>query len=213
MGGGIHTERVGGELLMADYLTTDTDLTTVADAIRTRGGTSAALEWPSGFASAIVAIPTGGGSSWTKVAESTYTVSTTSTSVATVGTLATGSNDLWTSDEWVYVRVRDMAGKRTGYFYGSDQFFYNYNPANGETVLIYMSYSLRLGKMYTDNGLFTTAPAMGSTGYGVYADRLYKDGRVRIRSRYDESNSLTIDGTYKVEVYTLAMPDGIPVFG
>lgn len=39
------------------YLTTEQDLTTVADAIRTRGGTSAALEYPDGFASAIAAIP------------------------------------------------------------------------------------------------------------------------------------------------------------
>ena len=61
MGGGINPERIGGELLMADYLTTDTDLTTVADAIRTKGGTSAALEWPSGFAQAIADIPSGGG--------------------------------------------------------------------------------------------------------------------------------------------------------
>lgn len=46
---------------MADYLTTDTELTSVADAIRTKGGTSAALEWPDGFAQAIEDIPSGGG--------------------------------------------------------------------------------------------------------------------------------------------------------
>ena len=43
------------------YLTTDTELTGVADAIRERGGTSASLEYPDGFASAIRAIPAGGG--------------------------------------------------------------------------------------------------------------------------------------------------------
>ena len=47
---------------MADYLTTDTELTNVANAIRTKGGTSAALTYPAGFVSAIQAIPTGGGS-------------------------------------------------------------------------------------------------------------------------------------------------------
>ena len=46
---------------MTDYITTDTDLTSVANAIRTKGGTSAALEWPSGFSSAIAAIPSSGG--------------------------------------------------------------------------------------------------------------------------------------------------------
>ena len=47
---------------MTDYLTTDTELTSVANAIRTKGGTSAALTYPAGFVSAIEAIPTGGGS-------------------------------------------------------------------------------------------------------------------------------------------------------
>ena len=61
MGRFFAAKRIGGELLMADYLTTDTELTTVADAIRTKGGTSAALEWPSGFAQAIADIPSGGG--------------------------------------------------------------------------------------------------------------------------------------------------------
>ena len=46
---------------MADYLTTDAELTSVADAIRTKGGTSASLAYPAGFVSAIEAIPTGGG--------------------------------------------------------------------------------------------------------------------------------------------------------
>lgn len=46
---------------MADYLVTDTELTDVADAIRTKGGTSAALEWPDDYVDAIDAIETGGG--------------------------------------------------------------------------------------------------------------------------------------------------------
>lgn len=47
---------------MADYLATDTELTAVANAIREKGGTSAALEWPDGYVSAIGDIETGGGS-------------------------------------------------------------------------------------------------------------------------------------------------------
>lgn len=43
---------------MTDYLTTDTELTSVANAIRTKGGTSAALTYPTGFVSAIEAIST-----------------------------------------------------------------------------------------------------------------------------------------------------------
>ena len=41
---------------MADYLTTDSELTSIANAIRTKGRTSAALVYPNGFISAIQAI-------------------------------------------------------------------------------------------------------------------------------------------------------------
>lgn len=44
---------------MANYLTTDSELGAVADAIRARGGTTAALEFPDGFVAAINAIPAG----------------------------------------------------------------------------------------------------------------------------------------------------------
>ena len=47
---------------MSDYLVTDSELTSVADAIRTKGGTSASLSFPTEFVSAIQNIPTGGGS-------------------------------------------------------------------------------------------------------------------------------------------------------
>lgn len=45
---------------MADYKVTDSDMTSVANAIRTKGGTQGLLEWPSGFRTAIENIPSGG---------------------------------------------------------------------------------------------------------------------------------------------------------
>ena len=53
-----------------DYLTTDTELTSIANAIRTKGGTSASLTYPAGFVSAIQAISTG-----TDVSDTTATAS------------------------------------------------------------------------------------------------------------------------------------------
>jgi len=38
------------------YLVTDVELAAVADAIRAKGGTSAALEWPSGYVQAIAGL-------------------------------------------------------------------------------------------------------------------------------------------------------------
>ena len=48
---------------MPVYVVTDTSLTSVADAIRTKGGTSSSLEFPTEFVSAIENLPTGGGGS------------------------------------------------------------------------------------------------------------------------------------------------------
>lgn len=48
---------------LVDSSQLNSDLTSVANAIRTKGGTSAQLAFPAGFVSAIEAIPTGGGSS------------------------------------------------------------------------------------------------------------------------------------------------------
>lgn len=50
---------------MANYIATDTDLTAVANAIRTKGGTSASLAFPTGFVDAIDAIETGGSGEYT----------------------------------------------------------------------------------------------------------------------------------------------------
>lgn len=46
---------------MADYLVQDTSLTTVADAIREKGGTTAPLSFPDGMAEAVRNIRSGGG--------------------------------------------------------------------------------------------------------------------------------------------------------
>ena len=77
----------------------------------------------------------GGSSSWTKVAEKSYQISTTSTTAETVETWATGHSELWTNEKFIYVRVRDTAGKRSGYFYGTDQFFMVYSTSATSTTI------------------------------------------------------------------------------
>lgn len=46
---------------MAMYLASDSEITSIADAIRTKGGTSSALVFPTDFVTAIQNIPSGGG--------------------------------------------------------------------------------------------------------------------------------------------------------
>lgn len=143
----------------------------------------------------------GGGSDVVKVASISYQTSTSQTTAQTLATWSTGSTDLWTSDKIVYVKIRDEAGERNGYFYGSDNFFFNTVPANG-TSTTSITTSTRFYTRYNSNA-FATATGTSTSGYGVYADTLYKDGRIRIRMRYSSSTSLTIDGSYVVEVYLI----------
>ena len=150
----------------------------------------------------------GGDSAWTKVAETSYQVSTTSTSYITVATWATGDNSIWTSDKWVYVRIRDTAGKRADYFYGSDQFFIVTPNASGTPTTASGRFYIR----YHSSGGYLASATSGTTGYGVFADTLYSDGSIRVRARYSSGYSLFINGTYKVEVYLLDPPTGAPIF-
>ena len=102
---------------MADYLTTDTELTSVANAIRTKGGTSASLVYPTGFVSAIEAISTG-----TDVSDTTATAGDvlsgkyfyTSSAVKTQGTIATKTgSDLSANGKTVTVPAGYYASQAT----------------------------------------------------------------------------------------------------
>ena len=149
----------------------------------------------------------GGNSAWTKIAETSYQVSTTGTAAATVATLETGHSEIFTSDKWLYIRVRDTEGVRTGYFYGSDQFFVKTPIITGTSHNVACRFTL----YPNSSGVIQSNQQTGTSGFGVYADTVYRDGSVRIRRRYSSSYG-TVDGTYKVEVYLLDPPTGAPIF-
>lgn len=146
-----------------------------------------------------------GTNSWTKLGETNITTASTSTSNANIGSVSCGSAAS-TKDKIIYVRVRDTAGPRAGYFLGSDTFFVNTNKANGSTSA--MSTAARLIHRYTTSSQYGAY----SGTYGVYAYSITNAGTVNIYRRYNSTNSLTIDGTYHVEVYSLDYPDGESVF-
>ena len=152
-----------------------------------------------------------GDSAWTKVAETSYRVSTTSTSVSIVDTWATGHSELWTSDKWVYVRIRDTEGKRNGYFYGTDNLFINDLIVNASSSQSFDN-GIRQEFCVKSEGDYGTHSSISTKGYGVFADKIYSGGSIRIMRRYDFNYSLTINGTYKVEVYLLDPPTGAPIF-
>ena len=113
-----------------DYLTNDTDLTSVADAIRTKGGTSSPLTYPAGFVSAIAAIPTGSPDTWTWMGKNptriyqssvskvyfkntgwnTWSPTTTQTKLDDPATVTTFAADTEHYEYWVhYVMYEELA--------------------------------------------------------------------------------------------------------
>lgn len=106
---------------MADYLTTDTELTAIADAIRTKGGTSASLTYPNGFVSAINAIPTGGGGGLT---------AKTITGYGTASVTPTGWNITDLQTNWETPKVLGLVASDS--LTSSPLTYYVDAPGNGE---------------------------------------------------------------------------------
>lgn len=99
---------------MLQYVVTDTELEAVANAIRTKGGTEADLEWPSAFVSAIGAITTGGGGGGSLSKETLMTQGQVST---TSNYAASSFSSTINFSEYVYIQV-DLW--RDGEIVGSD---------------------------------------------------------------------------------------------
>lgn len=150
-------------------------------------------------------VTSGGGSSWTKVGE-TWELTLenyTSTTAASAGSKSYGSA-ISTKDKIVWVRIRDKAGKRAGYFAGCDAFFINTNKANGSTSTY--ATAGRLIHRYTSGSAWGTA--IGS--YGLYAYSISNTGNLTLRKCYNANYSLKIEGTYLIDVFTLDYPSGYP---
>lgn len=161
----------------------------------------------------------GGGSSYTLIYSTTMSVSTSSTSAVTLNSVETGDTSIWTSSQMVYVKVRDTAGPRNGYFYGTDCMFTINAPAMGLSAT--MSY-LMFGQIYMANAKGVYSPisidraisGSSASGYGVYPTIVNSNGSIEMKARYNRSNTGTIDGTFSVEVYLLGWPnDESPLYG
>lgn len=147
--------------------------------------------------------------SWTKIAETDANASNLSIDETLLVEINTNGK-AYTKDKIIYVRIRDKAGKRNGYFVGSDCFFINDKKANDTTNLL--SIGMRGTTLYSaNNGGYKISTAGSSTGYGVYARSIKSDGVVQIYTKYS-SNAGSVNGTYHIEVYTLEYPDGISPF-
>ena len=147
----------------------------------------------------------GGGSNWTLLGSKEMTISTTSTSNTNQGDIT--CSGAFTKDDIIWVRVRDKAGKRAGYMYGTDTFFLNANKANGSTS----TYSTKATEVIRYSTSSQWACYTGN--YGVYGYSISNAGKILIYSRYNSTNTLTINGTYLIEVYKLTLPTNKTIFG
>ena len=184
---------------MSDYLTTDIELTSIANAVRTKGGTSAQLEFPTGFVSAIGNLPCGH-PLFTKVYETAITVNTTSTATAGVNVLTTPALDIQTPCG-VYVCVRDPLGYRSQYHYGTDSFTFSLYQGNSYSLgkWFVISYGgAANNKYYVKLGVHTGSD---STAYGIYGTFLSTSKILNVSARYNSSYSKTMNGTFNVTVY------------
>lgn len=150
----------------------------------------------------------GGGSNWTLLATQEFTVNTTSTTNTSVGDIELTLSDYNDPQTVLWVHIRDKAGKRNGYVYGSDTIFFHYGLAYRNSNAI----STRpIALLYVDSsGRYVEYVGQ----YGVYGYRLYYTSTnhyLQIYSRYSSTYG-TIDGTFKVDVYKLTMPTGVTLF-
>ena len=148
------------------------------------------------------------GSSWKLLGSTEITTSSTSTTATQVGSLTIP--EAYDGSKIIMVRVRDKAGKRAGYFYGSDSFFMNYQDASGGSSTI--TYAGRLIHRVTSAGDYSSYVGATTTGYGVYGYSISSAGVVTIQRRYNSNYSLTINGTYSVEVWALDYVPGGKIF-
>ena len=184
---------------MDNYIVTKESLTSIADKIRTKANITDTLIYPTDFISTIEEIP-----SYEKIYSGTVTASTTSTTFINVATLQLGT-EAWRRDRILYIKIRDTAGRRNSYFYGSDSWYPNFNAGQGSTSTVSNCPCIYYRTSSTGAVLSTSASAVSS--YGVMPYQLTSAGELSIRARYSSSNSLTINGTFSVEVYLIRWPD------
>jgi len=187
---------------MGTALITETHLTSIANAIRGKNGSSTTYT-PEEMAPAITAIQ---GSSYESLYSGELTYSTTATSAATATTIELGST-AYTKDKILCVHIRDKAGPRAGYFYGTDTYYDNYYKANGAatTMTIGCTQVLR----FTTASQYASSAYAAASAYGLYAYSLTSGGKLTIRARYNSSYSLTVNGTYTIDVYLITPPKAI----
>lgn len=155
------------------------------------------------FATADVAVPSSGGSSYTLIHSEEITDSYSSTTDAVLTSISLSSLAETNINNYaeVAVFIKDKAGKRAGYFWGSS--------AYGSVTITNGAFG---GISFLNRNLYM-CDANGDirrnrTNCGVYAGSISADGALAINHKYKSGTSGTINGTYTIEVYLLDYAPG-----
>lgn len=143
----------------------------------------------------------GGTPSYTLIASSEQTVATTQTYQGSV--VKINFTNAISLKKWYLVRIRDKAGKRAGYFYGTDTMFAPYPGTASSTN----NNAVRLTYHVNENSEISAFVGTSSSYvYGVYPTGI-DSGYINIYKKYNSSFG-TIDGTFAIEIYELDDPSG-----
>lgn len=151
----------------------------------------------------------GGGDGWTEKYTIDVPIATSSTSIANLNiSVPKGTAK---KNKIYYVRIRDNAGPRNGYFYGTDALLVAKND-NPQFVMA------QTGYRYDENGeqiRYSPTSSASPSGYGVYvyslsASSTANSDSLLIRHRYNASYSGTVDGTFNIKIFEADFPTGYP---
>lgn len=165
------------------------------------------------FDEVLVNVEGGGGSGdYTLIASTEVEV----TSTTSTGTSVTSFHvpNIHTADAIIYIRIRDKAGKRNGYFYGSDTFAVDVPMSrNSKSVLNYFG---RVMYEINSNGVLTyntnTVTSTSSGGTGVYVNAITGSSEdVNIYKKNANTTGVQVNGVFTVEVYHLKWAGGSPL--
>lgn len=192
---------------LVDSTQLNADLTSVANAIRTKGGTSAQLAFPAGFVSAIDAIPTGGGGGNATIETGTFTLASAITVANSGTTINVGFSG---HPNFIYIWLdKDSFDAKESL---SNAHFFRYtlmknNPEIFATVPpIRYSASLDVQSMYSDGDYLR---ALSINVYDSSDANNTKGKAAQALGYYDRNNNVDAindDGTITVARYSTATP-------
>ena len=137
-----------------------------------------------------------------KLLHKEYAVSTSSTTAESVADIDIPFDDI-PEDAAIWICIRDKAGPRAGYFYGSDYVFYNYHEMDDTSAGTVTG--LRAILSVSSGGAFGASTTMN----GVYVTTISTSTKKAAIMKKYASSAGTVDGVFSIDVFQVLPPDGV----